>query len=212
MFLPTHWDLIVDNGLHSFKGTYANAENSVRHFSGTLLCHLRPMRSRRFGPLCWHSEHISCCPRWCGTHENVCFWPRCWKTHWRLAEAQDITMINFDSAFYKREGPKVWNKDNGGLTWAWCWRGTARCWIKMCRWDSCLMSSLPNNAISLPVCLQNTVSLACCHAHVVSHFSEVPPSRRTVFVMAIQKELPITLLIIKGLKWIHEGVCRLSTV
>lgn len=50
------------------------------------------------------------------------------------------------------------------------------------------------------------------HAHVVSHFFEVPLSRHVVFVTAIQKELPITLLIIKGLKWIHEGVCHLSTV
>lgn len=62
-----------------------------------------------------------------------------------------------------------------------------------------------------PVCLQNTVSLAA-HAHVVSPFFEVPPSRHIVFVMAIQKELPITLFIIKGLKWIREGVCHLSTV
>lgn len=80
------------------------------------------------------------------------------------------------------------------------------------------MSSLPNNAITkggviLTPGLFTKYSIASLtHAHVVSHFSEVPPSRRTVFVMAILQELPITLLIIKGLKWIHEGGCRLSTV
>lgn len=78
--------------------------------------------------------------------------------------------------------------------------------IKMCRWDLCLPSVLLNNTTAKRRCNSHsqfvcriTVSLAHCPHPRGILFFEVHPSQCIVFVMAIQRELPITLLIRKDL-------------
>lgn len=158
-------ELIADNKSQSVKGNRCRM-SPVRHYRGTLCscCHLRPMRSLRFHPLQWHSEHISCCPRWCGTHEIIHSWPRCWRTYPRLAEAWNIY---FNQPFTKEWALKCEIKSRG----AWHESGVVVRQLEFgskSHWDTWLLSSLSNKAVTkgdvtlTPVCLQNTVSVACC--------------------------------------------------